>query len=418
MAATTETDWVTAHYLIETASDLQQAAATMAGEQSAGTFVKVPGESESLQARHGATVERVEELGTVAEPSLPGARPGQPLRRARVTLSFPLDNIGTSLSGLFTAVSGNLFELAPFSGLRLLDLELPAEFSAAQPGPAFGIDGTRRLAGVEGRPLIGTIIKPSVGLTPAQTAGLVRELCDAGLDFIKDDELQSHNPHSPFNERFEAVQAVLDEHAERSGKRVMYAWNITGEIDEMLERHDRVLAAGGTCVMVNMLATGLAGIQKLRQHARLPIHGHRAGWGALSRHPLLGFSYPAWQQVHKLAGIDHLHVNGLSNKFCESDESVIASARAVQAPINGSHRAMPVFSSGQVAARLPDTFEVLGNGDFMFLAGGGILAHPGGPGAGVQSLLQAWEAAEQGVPLAEYARNHKQLREALDTFGH
>jgi ribulose-bisphosphate carboxylase large chain len=77
---------------------------------------------------------------------------------------------------------------------------------------------------------------------------------------------------------------------------------------------------------------------------------------------------------------------------------------------------MPVFSSGQSAKQAPDTFRALGSADLIFACGGGILAHPGGVGAGVRSLQQAWEAALEGVSLAEYARTRAELRLALDKF--
>ena len=93
---------------------------------------------------------------------------------------------------------------------------------------------------MEGRPLIGTIIKPSVGFGPEETADLVKVLCEAGIDFIKDDELQADGPHCPFERRARAVMRVINGHAERTGKKVMYAFNITGELDEMRRRHDLV----------------------------------------------------------------------------------------------------------------------------------------------------------------------------------
>ncbi len=52
---------------------------------------------------------------------------------------------------------------------------------------------------------------------------------------------------------------VINAHADRTGKKVMYAFNLTGEIDEMLRRHDQVVAAGGTCVMVSLNSVGLGG---------------------------------------------------------------------------------------------------------------------------------------------------------------
>ena len=230
-------------------------------------------------------------------------------------------------------VAGNLFELKQCSGLRLLDIRLPAAFAAAYPGPAYGVEGTRRLAAVHGRPLIGTIIKPSVGLGPDETAALVRVLADAGIDFIKDDELQSDGPACPFEARARAVMRAVNDNAERTGKKVMVAFNLTGDLDQMRRRHDLVQTLGGTCVMASLNSVGLVGMIELRRHAGLPIHAHRNGWGYLSRHPLLGWSYVAWHKIWRLAGVDHMHVNGLRNKFSESDESVITSARACLAPL-------------------------------------------------------------------------------------
>lgn len=413
-----------ATYRIETAHPLDEAAAIMAGEQSTGTFVRVPGETQALTDRYGARVELVRELEEVHAPSLPGSklpkgRDTGVRRRAEVVLSFPQATIGTSLTGLWTAIAGNLFELSPFSGLRLIDLQLPDSFISAQPGPAFGVAGTRELADVSGRPLIGTIIKPSVGLTPDETAGSVAALCSAGLDFIKDDELQSDAPSSPFQTRLEAVMRVLDAHADATGKRVMYAFNVTGDPESMLRKHDLVRAAGGTCVMVNLLAVGLAGVEFLRRHADLPIHGHRAGWGMFSRAPMLGMDYPVASALFRMAGADHLHVNGLRNKFCEDDASVIRSATACLTPLTELNpmRAMPVFSSGQWAGQAPDTYRALGSVDLIYLAGGGILAHPDGPGAGVASIRQAWEAALTGVSLQESARSNPELARAIERFG-
>jgi len=411
---------IIATYLIETAHPLEKAAEVMAGEQSSGTFVKVPGETPELTEKHAAKVVDIKPLGTSDVPSLPGSRPPRGsaprYQQAVVTIAYPFVNVGASLATLITTCSGNLYELSQFSGLKLLDVQIPDEFAAAYAGPQFGIGGTRHLAGVYNRPLIGTIIKPSVGFSARQTADLVKILCEAGIDFIKDDELQTNSPHNPLNERVKEVMRVINDHAQRSGKKVMYAFNITGDIEDMLWSHDTVLAHGGTCVMVNLLAVGLPGTAYLRKHSQLPIHGHRAGWGAMARHPLLGMEYIAYQKFARLAGADHLHVNGIRNKFCESDESVIANARECLTPMLGGYTVMPVFSSGQLAEQAPDTYNVLHSTDLIYLAGGGILAHPDGPTAGVQSLIEAWDAAIKQIPLSEYATAHPALATSLKAF--
>jgi ribulose-bisphosphate carboxylase large chain len=303
---------VRARYWIETAYPLQQAAETMAGEQSTGTFVRVPGETAELRENYAARVESICELDSSPTPSLPGA--GAPknnpvYRRAEVSLSWPLANMGASLPNLLATVAGNLFELKPFSGLKLLDVALPVDFLHRYQGPQFGVSGTRKYSGVYDRPLIGTIIKPSVGLSPEATAQLVDTLAHGGIDFIKDDELQADGPHCPFDERLRRVMAVIERHADRTGKKVMYACNITGEIDDMLRRHDTVMAAGGTCIMVSINSVGLPAVVALRRHSQLPIHAHRNGWGIYGRSPAIGMSYVAYQKFWRLAGVDHMHVN-------------------------------------------------------------------------------------------------------------
>jgi len=415
---------ILARYLIETPHSVQFAAEMIAGEQSSGTFVAVPGETDVLKGRCRARVISLERLDVVDGPSLPGSRPPKnhtgPLRyqRAQVTIEFPLDNIGLNLPTLLATICGNLYELSELSGIKLLDVQLPRAFAQRYPGPQFGVAGTRQLAGVEGRPLIGTIVKPSVGLTPAQTADLVCTLGEAGVDFVKDDELQADSPHSPFNDRVAAVMRVVNQLADRTGKKVMYAFNLTDDPDAMRRHHDTVLAAGGTCVMVSIHSVGLATLAEFRRHCQLPIHGHRNGWGLFARHPFLGVEYPAWQKLWRLAGADQLHVNGLQNKFWEPDDSVVRSIQACLTPMfRPEDTAMPVVSSGQWGGQAPETYRRTGTLDVMYLAGGGILAHPFGPAAGLRALQQAWEAAAKGIPLSDYAATHPELGAALAKFG-
>lgn len=409
---TTDPGRVRASYLLETSLDPAVVAAGIAGEQSSGTFIALPQEDEALKERAAA---RVESLTEVA----PADRPVAEGRRYAMTLSWPLANFGASLPNLVATVAGNLFELKQVAALKLLDIELPPAFAEAYPGPGFGVAGTRELSGVLDRPLIGTIIKPSVGLGPEDTAAVVEQLCDGGIDFIKDDELQADGPACPFEDRLRAVMAVIDRHADRSGRRVMYAVNITGDLDEMRRRHDLVEELGNTCVMVSLNSVGLVGFSALRKSTRLAIHAHRNGWGYLGRSDTHGWSYVAWQKLWRLAGADHMHVNGLANKFWEPDDSVLASARACLTPMFASKPClvMPVFSSAQSAKQVAPTWEALGTPDLIYCAGGGIVAHPGGVAAGVEALRDAWDAAMSGVPVEQAARESKALRQALETFG-
>lgn len=416
-------DRITATYLIETPLDVAEAAAVLAGEQSSGTFVDVPGETEDIRNRFRARVERVTSRGLVDRPSLPGSRargdpgPGRH-QQAEVVVSWSIDNVGHNLPTLVSTLQGNLYELAQLSGLRLQDLDVPSSFAEHFAGPRFGVSGTRGLTDVpESRPLVGTIVKPSVGLSPQATAELVARLAEAGIDFVKDDELMADPPHSRFNARVAAVMRVVDEHAERTGKRVMYAFNVSDELDAMLDHYQAVVDAGGTAVMVSLNSVGLAGVKKLCDQGALPVHGHRNGWGMLNRHPLLGMDFRAYQKLWRLAGVDHLHVNGLGNKFWESDDSVVRSIEACREPFLGGFEILPVLSSGQWGGQAFETWRRTHTVDLLYLAGGGILAHPDGPAGGVAAIRQAWEASVAGRTLAEAVREHPELLHAVERFG-
>jgi ribulose-bisphosphate carboxylase large chain len=407
-----------ATYLIETPMTVEKAAAVLAGEQSSGTFVAVPGETEELKSRFAARIEKITPLETADEPALPGCRSANGrFQRAEVVVSWALENMGYNLPALISTVQGNLYELSQFSGLKLMDIEFSPSFAKHFRGPKFGIAGCRELTGVKGRPLIGTIIKPSVGMTPQQTADLVKTLVEAGIDFIKDDELMADPPHSPFDERVNAVMRVINAHADRSGKKVMYAFNVSDEFDAMLRHYEKIISAGGTCAMISLNSVGLSGAKKLCDYGVLAIHGHRNGWGALNRHPLLGIEFPAYQKIWRLAGVDQIHVNGIANKFWESDDSVVRSIEACLKPLLGGMSVLPVVSSGQWGGQAPETYQQTKTVDLLYMAGGGIMAHPDGAAAGVGSLQLWWKAAVEGLTKESAVAKYPELKKSVDKFG-
>lgn len=421
---TSDSTRLRARYLIETPLNPAAVAEVMAGEQSCGTFARVEGETDALRLRARATVEAITELESADAPALPNAwlerkGRGAPWRRAHVDISFPIANIGANLPTLAATVAGNLYDLGEVTGLRLESLTLPETYRTRFELPRLGIAGTREATGATQGALVGTIIKPNVGFSPEDTAELVARLCAAGVDFIKDDEVCADPDHAPLAKRVPAVMAVVRAHAERTGKHVMVAFNITDEMDAMRRHADLVQREGGSCVMASINWCGFSGIQALRRHTALALHAHRNGYGALSRHPSLGIGYQAYQTLWRLAGVDHVHVHGLQGKFAQSDEEVVASAQHCLAPLaEGLHdQVLPAFSSGQWAGTVPATFAAIGSDDLLFMSGGGILAHPMGAAAGVASIRQAWAATRAGTPLAEAARGAPELAAALAFFG-
>lgn len=408
---------ITATYFIETPFAVEEAAKVLAGEQSSGTFVAVPGETEELKDRFAARIDSVTLLDSVKEPAIPGAKSKYGLyNQAMIKVSWSIENFGYNLPVMISTLQGNLYEITQFTGLKLMDIDFPGSFAEHFKGPRYGIKGCRKATRVFDRPLIGTIIKPSIGLTPVQTADLVRTLAIAGIDFIKDDELLGSSANSGFSDRVKAVMEVLNEYEGMAGKKVMYAFNISDEMDSMLQHYDTIVTAGGNCAMVSLNSTGISGVKKICDLGELVIHGHRNGWGMLNRHPLLGIEFAAYQKLWRLAGVDQIHVNGIQNKFWESDDSVVRSIEACLQPMLGGYSILPVVSSGQWGGQAPETYRRTKTTDLLYMAGGGIMAHPGGPGAGVIALNQAWQAAVDGLSVDEAATLYPEFSESVKKF--
>jgi ribulose-bisphosphate carboxylase large chain len=409
---------ITATYYIETPLDLEKSAQVLAGEQSSGTFIAVPGETAELKQRFAASVESITPLDTADGPAIPGVlSSGGKYQRAMIAVSWSVENFGYNLPVLVSTLQGNLYELTQFTGLKLMDVELPPSYAKAFAGPKFGVEGCRKLTDVYNRPLIGTIIKPSIGMTPEQTAALVETLATAGIDFIKDDELLGSSANSPFDKRVDAVMGVINAHADRTGKKVMYAFNISDEMDQMQRNYEKVLKSGGTSAMISLNSVGLSGVKKIGDIGELAIHGHRNGWGMLNRHPLLGIEFPAYQKLWRLAGVDQIHVNGIQNKFWESDDSVVKSIESCLKPLLGGFSVLPVVSSGQWGGQAPETYRRTKTVDLLYMAGGGIMAHPDGPAGGVVALQQAWQGAVEGLSVAEVAAKYPEFGRSVTVFG-
>ena len=406
-------------YRLETAGNIEALAAKIASDQSTGTFVPLAAETEELKNRVAARVVAVRHLPPTNKPSFPTDESG-PFHRADVDIDFPFDAIGTDLSALMTIAIGGVYSIKGLSGIRIVGMKLPEEFRGAYLGPQFGLAGSRRLTGVFNRPIIGTIIKPALGLRPHETAALVKEVVSADVDFVKDDEKLMSPSYSPLSERVKAIMPIILDHEQKTGKKVMYAWGISHtDPDEMMRGHDLILKAGGNCAVININSIGFGGMAFLRKRSGLVLHAHRNGWDILTRHPGLGMDFSVYQQFWRLLGVDQFQINGIRVKYWEPDESFVESFKAVTTPLfDEKDCALPVAGSGQWGGQAADTYERTGRTqDLMYLCGGGIVSHPGGAAAGVRAVKQAWEAAVAGIPMADYAKSHPELAASIAKFG-
>ncbi|MCJ7732296.1 RuBisCO large subunit C-terminal-like domain-containing protein, partial [Candidatus Bathyarchaeota archaeon] len=277
----------------------------------------------------------------------------------------------------------------------------------------YGIQGVRDLTGVRDRPLVGTIIKPKLGLITKDHAQVAYESWLGGCDVVKDDENLSSQRFNPFEERVIETLEARDRAESETGEKKVYLINVTAEMEEMKRRAEFVEDHGGRYMMIDILTTGWSSLQAMRDlDFKLLIHAHRAGHAAFTRSHRHGINMVVIAKVARLIGVDQLHVGTAVGKMSETREEVLANIAACKEPMYGIKPTLPVASGGLHPGMVPKLVEIFGK-DTVIQAGGGIHGHPDGTIIGARTLRQAVDAAMKGIPLEEYAKDHPELAKAL-----
>jgi ribulose-bisphosphate carboxylase large chain len=297
--------------------------------------------------------------------------------------------------------------------LRLEDIDFPKGIAKSFRGPEVGLDELRKITGIKGRPILGTIYKPKLGLNPKQMEELAYRVYSAGLDYTKDDENLCSMAFNKFEDRVARILAVADKIKSEQGRTVIYAANITAPAQEMLKRAQFVKDHGGKCIMIDIMTAGWSGLQYIReQNLGLVIHAHRAMHAAVTRNPRHGISMLSIAKAARLIGVTALHTGTVVGKMEGPKEEVVNIDSFLKSDFYGLKKVMPIASGGLHPRLVPDLLKILGN-DLVITFGGGLWGHPGGPESGVAAIRQAADAAIQKIPLAEYAKAHRELEEAL-----
>lgn len=331
-----------------------------------------------------------------------------------IKIAYPIELFEPSnMPNILSSVAGNVFGLKALKNLRLIDIQMPKNLLDSFKGPAFGIEGIRKLLKVPCRPLVGTIVKPKLGLNTKDHAKVAYEAWLGGCDVVKDDENLSSQSFNPFEARLTATLESRDKAQAATGERKVYMVNITAETDVMLKRAESVISQGGEYIMVDILTVGWSALQTLRdQNFKLVIHAHRAGHAAFTKNPLHGIAMKPIATVARIIGVDQLHVGTVVGKMSETKMEVIDNIAACKSELCGLKTVMPVASGGLYPGLVPDLLKIFGN-DVILQAGGGIHGHPDGTVSGAKAMRQAVDATLDGKPLEEYAKNHPELASAL-----
>jgi len=372
---------------------LKEAAGGVAAESSIGTWTELSTMKSYVEELH-ATVFMI--------------------KKNLAKIAYPIELFeGGNMPNILSSIAGNVFGLKTIKNLRLEDIHMPKRLMKTFKGPKYGVAGIREILRVADRPLLGTIIKPKLGLKTQDHANVAYEAWVGGCDIVKDDENLSSQLFNPFENRVVRTLEMRDKAENLTGEKKVYMVNITAETEEMLRRAAFVEEQGGEYAMVDILTCGWSALQTLRNRdLGLVIHAHRAGHAAFTRNPRHGISMRVIAKAVRILGLDQLHIGAVVGKMSEKKKEVLENCNVLKEEMYGLKPVLPVASGGLYPGLVPSLISIFGK-DFVIQAGGGIHGHSGGTVSGARAMRQALEAAMRNIPLSEYAKSHQELRIAL-----
>ena len=289
--------------------------------------------------------------------------------RGRAVIDFPETNWGGDVTLLVSSLlAGEWADASAFTRCRLVGVEWPPGLFS---GPAFE---------AAGRVLVGAIVKPSLGLTPAEVAATAVQLAAGGADLVKDDELLGDLGWCRLDDRVRAVAEVLP-------GTVQYAANVSGPTESLLERAARAVDLGAGALMVNAFAQGLDGLRALRDaDFGVPIFAHRVGAALWARNESFGVAPAVIAELTRLCGADYVQVGSFTGSVYDSPSEVRAQIDACLDTTNGVNRAVAVIGGGVGPDNAEAQLDAAGHTAGTMLLLGSAAYAQGSPEAAVRAV--------------------------------
>jgi ribulose-bisphosphate carboxylase large chain len=341
-----------------------------------------------------------------------------------------------SMPQIYSALAGNIFGMKALKSLRLLDIDFPKNVLNSFPGPQFGLHGVRKFMKIPYRPMTATVPKPKVGMTTREHGKVGFDSWTGGVDFLKDDENLTNQKFNKFSARAKICSKLRDKAEKVTGEKKDYFINVTAPVEEMLKRANLAKNYGFRYVMCDIVTTGWAGLQTLRdftQDTKQAIHAHRAMHATFTRNPNHGVSMLTLAKSARLVGVDNIHIGTVVGKLVSPKKEVLAIYDEMDEPEVEENLKQGILkeswgkikptiscsSGGLHPGLVPYVLNLLGN-DVLLQLGGGIHGHIKGSHSGALALRQAIDAYfnKQSLKEAAKLKENLALRQAIHHFGY
>lgn len=358
-------------------------------------------------------------------------------------IAYPVDLFDRNITdgramicSFLTLCIGNNQGMGDVEYAKMHDFYVPPPFLRLFDGPSTTISDLWRVLGrphVDGGFIVGTIIKPKLGLRPQPFADACYDFWLGG-DFIKNDEPQGNQLFAPLKQTIPLVADAMKRAQDKTGQAKLFSANITADDHyEMVARGEFILETFGenadhVAFLVDGYVTGPAAITTARrQFPRQYLHYHRAGHGAVtSPQSMRGYTAFVLSKMARMQGASGIHTGTMSFGKMEGEAAdklmaYMITDDSADGPYyhqewHGMKPTTPIISGGMNALRMPGFFENLGHSNLILTAGGGAFGHIDGAAAGATSLRQAEQCWKAGADPIEFAKDHWEFARAFQTF--
>jgi len=387
------------------------------------------------------------------------------LEKSLVWIAYPwrLFDRGGNIQNILTYIIGNVLGMKEVSAIKLLDVWFPPAMLEQYDGPSYTLDDMRKYLNVYNRPILGTIIKPKMGLTSAEYAEAAYDFWVGGGDFVKNDEPQANQDFCPYDKMVKHVKEAMDKAVKETGQKKVHSFNVSAaDFQTMVERCEMIRNAGfepgSYAFLIDGITAGWMAVQTLRRmYPDVFLHFHRAGHGAFTRpeNPI-GMSVLVLSKFARLAGSSGIHTGtaGVGKMAGTPTEDITAATGILKLASEGhifhqswatvpekdqdvvkmvledeAHHVIleddswrglkkccPIISGGLNPTLLKPFIDLMGGVDFITTMGAGCHAHPKGTQSGAKALVQACEAYQKGISIEEYSKDKVELAEAIEFF--
>jgi ribulose 1,5-bisphosphate carboxylase large subunit-like protein len=338
----------------------------------------------------------------------------------KIRIAYPLINFGEGdgITQLLCTLMGGQMDIDLIESCRLEDVQFPQEYLSRFKGPKFGMQEIKRRTGAINRPLLGGIVKPKTGITVPQLKGLVRELLEGGVDFIKEDEILGNPNFCKFNERIPAISDLVKEYEKKQGREIFYAPCINGDYPYFIDRAKFAADHEGIRALHLNIWAGLPTYRALRDlDLDAAIFFQKSGDKVMtSKKNPYSIKWNVFNKLARMVGSDFIHAGMWGGYLSDTKEDLSEIMDSLRGK-NQYAQTIPSLSCGSNPGLVDTTIKNYGN-DLLMNVGGAIQGHPMGTTAGAIAMRQAFECNQKKEEIYEFMKNKPELKTAIEKWGY